>query len=356
MAKIEPPQDLALVKRKTPYQEWLDQEGIPVYRGYYIEDLRTLKLQPWTRMGCPGAYILLEGTDEQEDAYVLEIPPGKSSNSERHLYEEFIYVLQGRGATTVWNEGGGKQTFEWQPGSLFSPPLNTWHQHFNGSGSEPARFVAVTSAPVMINLLRDPHFIFKTDHIFRDRYAGEEEYFSAKGRSLGECLWETNLVSDIRAFELQEHKKRGAGNSYMRFEMSNNSMLAHVSEFPVGSYKKAHRHAAGAHVIVVGGTGYSLMWPEGTEPKKFDWKDGSVIVPPDRWFHQHFNTGSGPARYLALRWGSLKHLTGSTRYAKDVEIRREVDQIEYEDQDPEIHRQFMAECVKANVKVMMETA
>ncbi len=124
MAKIAPPQDLALVKRKTPYQEWLDQEGIPVYRGYYIEDLRTLKLQPWTRMGCPGAYILLEGTDEQEDAYVLEIPPGKSSNSERHLYEEFIDVLQGRGATTGWNEGGGNKPSSGNPGA-FSVRLST---------------------------------------------------------------------------------------------------------------------------------------------------------------------------------------------------------------------------------------
>ena len=46
------------------------------------------------------------------------------------MYEELIYVISGRGAATMWNEGEPKRTFEWQEGSLFSPPLNSWHEHF----------------------------------------------------------------------------------------------------------------------------------------------------------------------------------------------------------------------------------
>ncbi len=353
MANMDPSQDLHINRPKSPYRQRLDQEGLPVHTGFFIEDLRTLDVKPWPRMGALGAYVLLEGSEERDDAYVLEIPPGQSTKSERHLYEELIFVLTGRGATTVWVEGEKKQTLEWHAGALFSPPLNAWHQHFNGSGSEPARFVAVTTAPVMINLLHDPDFIFNNNHVFRDRYAGEDNYFDGVGRSIGTRLWETNLVPDVGTFKLQEYKERGKGNSYMRFEMSNNSMLAHVSEFPVGSYKKAHRHTAGAHVIIVSGQGYSLMWLEGTEPKKFDWHEGSVIVPPDRWFHQHFNTGTTPARYLALRWGSVKNPI-VTQIKRDVERVRKEDQIEYEDQDAAIHRLFESECARFGAQVSMK--
>ena len=78
-------------------------------------------------------------------------------------------------------------------------------------------------------------------------------------------------------------------------------MNSHISQFGVGRYKKAHAHGPGAHVIIMSGEGYTLMWPEGEEPQRYEWKEGSMIVPPNLWFHQHFNTGTTPARYLAFK-------------------------------------------------------
>ena len=82
---------------------------------------------------------------------MCEIAPAGKLEPQRQLFEEMILVLDGRGSTTVWNDAGNRVTFEWKAGAMFAIPLNAWHQHFNGSGREPARYVAVTNAPPVIN-------------------------------------------------------------------------------------------------------------------------------------------------------------------------------------------------------------
>lgn len=343
--------------KKSSYDIWQEEEGIPIVHGYSIEDLGKIKLSTWKRKGGKGSFINLEGTEGVNDCYICEIEPGGSLKPQKHLFEEMIYVVSGRGATTIWQEGGEKQTLEWHAGSLFSPPLNTWHQHFNGSGDEPARYMAVTSAPIMINLIHNTEFVFKNSYVFKDRYSGTQGYFSAKGKSyrgkIFGWVWDTNFVPDVRTFQLKDLPERGAGGSNIKFELSNNTMAAHISEFPVGTYKKAHRHGPGAHVVIIGGTGYSLMWPEGQKRVKIDWHVNSMFVPPERWFHQHFNTGSEPARYLALRWGSEKYSFGK-RYGVTEDVTSGGDQIEYKTEDPEVRKLYETELAKKGLTIRMK--
>ena len=248
---------------KTTYQLFLEREGIPVVCAFHIEDIRSVELSPWDRMGGKGVYLNLEGTEGVNDCYISEIAPGKSLSPQKHMFEELVFVIGGHGATTVWRDGKKKQTFEWQEGSLFSPPLNTWHQHFNGQGDRPVRLLAMTNAPTVLNLFHNIDFVFDCDYRFTDRYDGEEDYFSGNTKALSPLYLETNFIRDVRSFELIERKDRGAGGKMTLLEMANNVMSAHISQFPVGTYKKAHRHGAGAHVIILQGEGFSIMWPEG---------------------------------------------------------------------------------------------
>lgn len=331
---------------KTPYQKWIESQGIPILKEFYVEDLGTVELRPWAWKGGRGAYLNLIGTGESNDSYICEIPAGQSLHPQRYLFEEMIYVVSGRGATSVWDERGSKSTFEWGPGSLFSPPINTWRQHFNGSGREPARLFAVTSAPLVINLFHNPEFVFDNPFSFKDRFDGAEDYFSGKGESYDYRaikVWDTNFIADVRSIDLHVRANRGAGGRFLGIELSENSMTAHIAEFPVGTYKKAHRHGPGAHVVILGGKGFSLMWPEGSDIQKFDWHERSVIVPPEMWFHQHFNAGSEPARYLALRWNSRKFPMREKGFGTDKSIKEGGDQIEYEDEDPRIRAIFEKE-------------
>jgi oxalate decarboxylase/phosphoglucose isomerase-like protein (cupin superfamily) len=289
------------------------------------------------------------------DCYVCEIPPGGKLAPQRQLFEEMILVLTGRGSTSVWNDEGKKVTFEWKAGALFAIPLNCWHQHFNGSGQEPTRFVAVTNAPPVINLYEEPEFVFNTKYDFKNRFAGEPDYFSNKGEQKG-LLLDTNFVADAVNIPLISAKERGAGGGHIRFNMAKGSMNSHISQFPVSTYKKGHAHGPGAHVIILSGEGYSLMWPEGEEPKRYDWKVGTMIVPPNMWFHQHFNTGTVPGRYLAF-----KHEVVSIRNAQGVPkawISRRVggDQIDYVDEKPVVRKLFAEELAKHGMKSKMDEA
>src|SRR6516165_218370 len=105
---------------KTTYQLFLEREGIPTIRAFHIEDIRRVEVHPWPRMGGRGVYLNLEGTEGVNDCYISEIPPGRSLEVQKHMFEEMIFVISGRGATTVWRDGGKKQTFEWREVALLA--------------------------------------------------------------------------------------------------------------------------------------------------------------------------------------------------------------------------------------------
>ena len=342
-------------EKETPYTRWVAAEGLDIIAAHYIPDLNTAQLKPWARRGGRGVFINHEASRTSNDCYICEIPAGKELAPQRQLFEEMIYVLGGRGSTTVWNDAGQRITFEWAAGSLFAIPLNTWHQHYNGSGSEPARYVAVTNAPPVINLYEETAFVFNTQYDFNNRFSGEPDYFADKGEQKG-LLMETNFVADAVNLPLISAKERGAGGGHIRFSMAKGSMNSHISQFPMCTYKKAHAHGPGAHVIILSGQGYSMMWAEGEEPRRYEWQTGSMIVPPNMWFHQHFNTGTAPARYLAF-----KHEVVSIRNSQGVPkawISQRVggDQIDYADESPVVRRLFAEALAKNNMKPKMDAA
>jgi oxalate decarboxylase/phosphoglucose isomerase-like protein (cupin superfamily) len=341
-------------EKDSPYLRYVRAEGLDIIPAHYIPNLRHVELKPWARREARGIFINHEASRTTNDCYVLEIPPGKKVAPQRQLYEEMIFVLEGRGSTSVWNDAGQRVTFEWKAGAIFAVPLNCWHQHFNGSGEKAARYVAVTNAPPVINLYEDLNFIFGLKRDFKDRFSGEGDYFSGKGEQKG-FLLTTNFVPDAVSLPLIEAKERGAGGGHIRFNMAKGSIPSHISQFPVGTYKKAHCHGPGAHVIVLSGEGYSLMWPEGGEPKRYDWEVGTMIVPPNAWFHQHFNSGPTPARYLAFKPGN------SPRNKQAVPmswISRRIggNQIDYADENPMVRAMFADALSKHGLKSNMDAA
>src|SRR5438094_1447720 len=342
-------------EKETPYTRWVKAEGLEIIPALYVRNLRKVELKPWARRGGNAVFVNHDASRVSNDSYVMEIPPGKKLEPHRQLYEEMILILEGRGSTTVWNNEGKRITFEWKAGSLFAIPLNAWHLHFNGSGTQAARYVGVTNAPPVINLYEDLDFVFGCEHDFKNRFNGEAEYFSAKGEQKG-LLLQTNFVADAINLPLISAKERGAGGGHIRFSMAKGSMNSHISQFPLGTYKKAHAHGPGAYVIVMSGEGFSLMWPEGAEPQRFAWREGTLIVPPNMWFHQHFNTGTTPARYLAFKQEGVAIRNAQGVPKAWISRRLGGDQIDYADESPQVRQMFAEALGKHGLKSRMDDA
>src|SRR5579862_5564486 len=161
---------------RSGYWTWVEGEGIPLVEGYGVRDIRTVELAPWGRTGGKGAFVHLYGMEGVTGMHLGEIPPGAALEPEKHLYEEVITILTGRGITEVWNRPEAKQQFEWGPNSVFAPPVNAWHRLYNGS-NEPARFMAVTNAPLFMDVVHNNDFVFNCDFQFTDRFDDREGYF-----------------------------------------------------------------------------------------------------------------------------------------------------------------------------------
>ncbi len=343
------------------YLEWLQHEGIPVVEDFGI-DLFKVETKPWPRLDINGAAVHLKGRGDFVSMFLLDLPPGAASSPQRHVFEEVVYVLEGRGSTVIDAGPGQRHSFEWGPRSLFAIPLNVQYRHFNGSGAERARMISTTNLPAMLNMFHNEAFVFDNPWQFSERI-GDPKYFTGDGDIIavpsGRDIWETNFVPDLGATVLKEWSERGAGSKNIRFLLADGTMHAHMSEIAAGGYKKAHRHAADFHVMCVTGHGYSLFWYEGDKDfHRVNWKYGTVFAPPDQMFHQHFNLSPQPARYLATAMGNPRYPFTETKRKTlgggvSTSVKQGGDQIEYEDQSAYIHQLFLQETKKAGVEVRM---
>jgi mannose-6-phosphate isomerase-like protein (cupin superfamily) len=343
-----------------PYLLWADAEGVPIIEDFGV-DLRKVETGRWDRLDADGAFVHLKGRGDFMSMFVIDIPPGASTSEQKHLYEEVVYVLDGHGSTTVELLDGTVHSFEWGPNSIFALPLNARYRHFNGSGAEVARLVSGNNLCLMINLFHDPKFIFDNPGSFPGRF-GEADWFDGNGEMIEtqptRFMWVTNFVADVANFKLKSWAKRGGRSSNIRFCLADGVMHTHTSEMAVGTYKKGHRHGPDFHVLVVKGSGHSLLWYEGDEDfVRLDWHPGYVFAPPDQMFHQHFNTSVYPARYVPIACGSTRYpMTKAKRdvtLGVDVSVQQGGCQIEYEDQDPRIHRIFLEELRKNGGESLM---
>lgn len=344
-------------KRKMIYDEWMESIGVPIYRGHHVEDLRRAELGWWEERQASAAFLSLEGMRGVSEARVMEIPPGKATAPLKLAVGELVYVLAGSGLVTVWSENGGpRQTVEWGERSLFLLPRHHYHRIFNARGDRPVRLLHYNYLPVAMAAVPDPDFFFNNPYSGVSPLKPDDEFYAEAKEvktdnedapSIG-IYWTGNFFPDLGNWDrLAAFRDRGAGGSavFMRFPEA--QMGAHMSVFAPGLYKKGHRHGPGRVIVIPAGEGYSALWKKGGEKIVCPWQEATVFVPPEDWYHQHFNTGDVAARYLAL--GPLPQFRGKGETLADRAER----QIEYTEEDLWIRETFERELAKRGRKSLM---
>ncbi len=143
---------------QTLYQELLDDAAGQPARNAKRKKVVTPEDMPWemSRQGLLK-HLMNEGMNtrmESVDAYMLIIPPGSRSGKHRHLAEECLYVLEGRGYdlhqdcdveitdTYHWKAQDEVKRYDWEAGDVIYIPPNTIHQHWNADPERPLRLIS----------------------------------------------------------------------------------------------------------------------------------------------------------------------------------------------------------------------
>jgi oxalate decarboxylase/phosphoglucose isomerase-like protein (cupin superfamily) len=342
-------------KRGSAYQQWMESIGIPIYEGHFVADLREVELEWWEDRKQMAAFLHLKGMDGVSEARVVEIAPGQTLPPLRMAIGELVYVLEGNGFTTVRDElTGQEKTFEWNERALFHIPRHSTHQIGNARGDKPARLLHYNYMPVAMSVVPDVDFF--VNNAYSSSVEGEMETLFSEAVEMKNddslnsirVFWNGNFFPDMGAWDkLAPYRGRGAGGTAVFMRFPNAEMGAHMSVFDPGLYKKGHRHGPGRVIVIPRGEGYSVLWKQGGEKIVCPWHESSVFVPPEDWYHQHFNTGTLDARYLAL--GPLPQFRGKGETLQDRADR----QIEYVDEDPWIRQKFEEELAVHGGKLLM---
>ena len=365
----------------SPWELFRKDEGIPVHTGLGVKNSRDLPRVPWERLGGKGSYIQLTGTNNRMGMFVVEVPARGALKPQKHFWEERYIVLEGRGSTEVWKAGGTARTsFEWQPWSIFSIPINANFQIVNATSS-PAILLAINSSPHMINMFQSKSFIFENPYNFDDRFGGNLEDYWKPAEDFeahpvqGRAMLKSNLFPDAARCYLPLDNNRGPGYRWVSPNMvGNTSVGGFIAEYPSGRYSKAHHHGSGVVLICLKGHGYSYNWPA-AEGGLTPWQDGKadlvkvqeyeaggmVAAAPtptsETWFHQHFAVGSEPFRVHAISagTGSQGGSEGDMVAGVGAEITDGGRAIPYYMEDPFIRKHYEEELKKNGVEFNMPT-
>ena len=128
------------ITEMTQREQW-NKKNPPV-EATIVKDLKTTELTPRPYRGTKARFYRLSGAIRLQP-HLSELPPKHESVKHRHTTEAVLYIVRGKGHTVMHYDGEEEQRVDWEEGDMVGIPLWAWHQHFNDSDTDVARYLAV---------------------------------------------------------------------------------------------------------------------------------------------------------------------------------------------------------------------
>jgi gentisate 1,2-dioxygenase len=146
------------IENQPLYQDLLDDAAARPARDAERKKVVHPHEMPWdmSRQGLLK-HLINESMNtrmETVDAYMQIVPPGSKSGKHRHLAEECLYVVEGKGYdlhqdcdveitdTYFWKPQDKVSRWDYEAGDVIYVPPNTIHQHFNAELDKPLRLIS----------------------------------------------------------------------------------------------------------------------------------------------------------------------------------------------------------------------
>jgi mannose-6-phosphate isomerase-like protein (cupin superfamily) len=243
--------------------------------------------------------------------HLSEVPPGGEKQGHRHLDEATFYIISGAGWSELrQSEDKPDQRIDWQAGDIVTIPSNAWHKHYNASPTEPALQIAFKNTRLLRKLFHSREFVYANDFRFHDRYDDEPDYWTSReSGNYGKVR--TNYVRDVVNDTVEPWDGAGEHVSIRRYSMGGHRTIDHaLVEIGVGGHLRRHRHLAEEAMLILQGSGRTVLADDDGREVSFDWTEGDLVVPPFRVWREHHQVGDLPARYWHVKNNFIERALG----------------------------------------------
>jgi quercetin dioxygenase-like cupin family protein len=256
----------------------------------------------------------------QMEVTLVEIPSGGLLPPQKHMSDELIYIISGQGYTTMWlRNGETKEQYNWSEGDMLSPTLNAWHQHFNNSTDTPARYLIVSSAPLIYSMFHTRDFIDNNDYVFEDRWeknVKQQPEYTPIGTGGAEIV-RMRVGHHIANLHTREMRERREGVLGITIRPEGDMANSHIMEWEVREYQRPdsvspqHRHPWEVVYYIMSGEGYAILQREGESKRKVNWKKGDIFFVEANEFHELRPLNNTKPRFLQMKASGIFNQVGN---------------------------------------------